>query len=99
MMRLLSEQRDLYAYLHDQTLRLANQGHTGIEIAEMIQLPPALDAAWHARGYYGSVSHNVKAVFSGISAGSTATRQTCGSTRRWRPPSDTPNASAASTPS
>ncbi|RZU53752.1 alkyl sulfatase BDS1-like metallo-beta-lactamase superfamily hydrolase [Krasilnikovia cinnamomea] len=63
MMRFLSEQRDLYAFLHDQTLRLLNQGHTGIEIAEMIQLPPALDAAWHARGYYGSVSHNVKAVY------------------------------------
>jgi alkyl sulfatase BDS1-like metallo-beta-lactamase superfamily hydrolase len=63
MMRFLSEQRDLYAYLHDQTLRLANQGHTGIEIAETIQLPPALGKAWHGRGYYGSVSHNVKAVY------------------------------------
>ncbi|GGJ49424.1 alkyl/aryl-sulfatase [Streptomyces brasiliensis] len=59
----LSEQRDLYGYLHDQTLRLANQGHTGIEIAEMLELPPALSRAWHARGYYGSVSHNVKAVY------------------------------------
>ncbi|MGV9657029.1 alkyl/aryl-sulfatase [Streptomyces koyangensis] len=59
----LSEQRDLYGYLHDQTLRLLNQGHTGIEIAEMIELPPRLAAAWHARGYYGSVSHNVKAIY------------------------------------
>jgi alkyl sulfatase BDS1-like metallo-beta-lactamase superfamily hydrolase len=59
----LSEQRDLYAYIHDQTLRLMNQGHTGIEIAEMMQMPPALERAWHARGYYGSVSHNVKAVY------------------------------------
>ncbi|WP_204071884.1 alkyl/aryl-sulfatase [Planotetraspora phitsanulokensis] len=59
----LSQQRDLYAYLHDQTLRLLNQGHTGLEIAEMMELPPALDRAWHARGYYGSVSHNVKAVY------------------------------------
>ncbi|TDD39738.1 MBL fold metallo-hydrolase [Actinomadura sp. KC06] len=59
----LSQQRDLYAYLHDQTLRLLNQGHTGIEIAEMIDLPPALAGAWHARGYYGSVSHNVKAIY------------------------------------
>jgi alkyl sulfatase BDS1-like metallo-beta-lactamase superfamily hydrolase len=63
MVDLLSEQRDMYAYLHDQTLRLINQGHTGPEIAEMIQLPPALDAAWHTRGYYGSVSHNVRAVY------------------------------------
>lgn len=59
----LGLQRDLYAYLHDQTLRLLNQGYTGIEIAEQLQLPPALDNAWHARGYYGSVSHNVKAVY------------------------------------
>ncbi len=59
----LTQQRDLYAYLHDQTLRLLNQGYTGLEIAEMIELPPALRAAWHARGYYGSVSHNVKAIY------------------------------------
>jgi alkyl sulfatase BDS1-like metallo-beta-lactamase superfamily hydrolase len=61
--RYLSEQSDLYAFLHDQTLRLLNQGHTGPEIAEMIQLPPGLEQAWHARGYYGSVSHNVKAIY------------------------------------
>ncbi|MEB3022070.1 alkyl/aryl-sulfatase [[Mycobacterium] crassicus] len=59
----LSLQRDLYAYLHDQTLRLLNQGYTGVEIAEQLELPPALERAWHARGYYGSVSHNVKAVY------------------------------------
>ena len=59
----LSLQRDLYAYLHDQTLRQLNQGYTGIEIAENFAMPPALDNAWHARGYYGSVSHNVKAVY------------------------------------
>ncbi|WP_327090246.1 MBL fold metallo-hydrolase [Nonomuraea sp. NBC_01738] len=59
----LNQQRDLYAYLHDQTLRMLNQGYTGSEIAEMIQLPPALEKSWHARGYYGSVSHNVKAIY------------------------------------
>jgi alkyl sulfatase BDS1-like metallo-beta-lactamase superfamily hydrolase len=59
----LGLQRDLYAYLHDQTLRMLNAGLTGIEIAEAIQLPPALERAWHARGYYGSVSHNVKAIY------------------------------------
>jgi alkyl sulfatase BDS1-like metallo-beta-lactamase superfamily hydrolase len=59
----LSLQRDMYAYLHDQTLRLLNQGYTGVEISEMFQMPPALEQAWHARGYYGSVSHNVKAVY------------------------------------
>ncbi|AZC12315.1 alkyl sulfatase dimerization domain-containing protein [Microbacterium sp. ABRD28] len=59
----LGEQRDLYAYLHDQTLRLLNRGLTGIEIAEQFRLPPVLERAWHARGYYGSVSHNVKAIY------------------------------------
>jgi len=59
----LSLQRDMYSYLHDQTLRLLNQGYTGVEIAEMFQMPPALEQAWHTYGYYGSVSHNVKAVY------------------------------------
>jgi alkyl sulfatase BDS1-like metallo-beta-lactamase superfamily hydrolase len=59
----LSLQRDLYAYLHDQTLRLLNKGYSGVEIAEMFQMPPALERAWHTHGYYGSVSHNVKAVY------------------------------------
>lgn len=39
---------------------MMNTGYTGIEIAEAIELPPALERAWHARGYYGSVSHDVK---------------------------------------
>ena len=59
----LSLQRDLYAYLHDQTLRQLNQGRTGIEIAETFAMPPALEKAWHTHGYYGSVNHNVKAVY------------------------------------
>ncbi|MGW4929293.1 alkyl/aryl-sulfatase [Agromyces sp. NPDC004153] len=61
--RFLSIQRDLYAYLHDQTLRMLNQGLTGAEIAEVIQLPPALERNWSTHGYYGSVSHNVKAIY------------------------------------
>ena len=59
----LSVQRDLYAYLHDQTLRHLNKGFTGTEIAESLQLPPALEKAWSTHGYYGSVSHNVKAIY------------------------------------
>ncbi|MCZ7588999.1 MAG: MBL fold metallo-hydrolase [Gaiella sp.] len=59
----LATQRDLYLYLHDQTLRLLNQGYTGPEIAELLELPPALEQQWHTRGYYGSVSHNVKAIY------------------------------------
>ncbi|WP_017571155.1 alkyl/aryl-sulfatase [Nocardiopsis halotolerans] len=59
----LTEQRDVYAYLHDQTLRLMNRGATGAEIAEELPLPPGLERAWSTRGYYGSISHNVKAVY------------------------------------
>lgn len=63
VLEFLSEQRDVYAYLHDQTLRMLNQGLTGLEIAERMLLPPALEKAWHTRGYYGSVSHNTKTVY------------------------------------
>ncbi len=59
----LEGQRDVYKYLHDQTLRLANLGYTPTEIAEKIKLPHALDQQWHTRGYYGTVSHNSKAVY------------------------------------
>lgn len=59
----LAMQRDMYLYLHDQTLRMINQGYTGTEIAEMLPLPPALEAQWHTHGYYGSVSHNIKAIY------------------------------------
>jgi alkyl sulfatase BDS1-like metallo-beta-lactamase superfamily hydrolase len=59
----LTEQRDLYAYLHDQTLRLLNKGYVGSEIAEMVELPPGLGRAWHTHGYYGSASHNIKAIY------------------------------------
>jgi len=59
----LSQQRDLYAYLHNETLLQLNNGHTGLEIAEDFKLPPSLDNVWSVRGYYGSVSHNVKAIY------------------------------------
>ncbi|MDA3646687.1 MBL fold metallo-hydrolase [Saccharopolyspora indica] len=59
----LAEQRDIYGYLHDQTLRLMNQGHTGSEIAEILELPPALNNAWATRGYYGSLNHNIKGIY------------------------------------
>ncbi|TLG15720.1 MBL fold metallo-hydrolase [Nocardia cyriacigeorgica] len=59
----LALQRDMYSYMHDQTLRLANRGLTGSEIAEELTLPPALDRVWANRGYYGSLSHNAKAIY------------------------------------
>jgi len=60
---MLKSQRDLYKYIHDQTLRLANEGYNMTEIAEMIELPAPLAKAWYNRGYYGSLNHDVKAVF------------------------------------
>ena len=59
----LEAQRDLYKHIHDQTLRYMNRGWRPAEIAEMIDLPPGLAERWSVRGYYGSVSHNVKAVY------------------------------------
>jgi alkyl sulfatase BDS1-like metallo-beta-lactamase superfamily hydrolase len=60
---LLEKQRDLYTYLHDQTLRLLNKGYTGPELAESIELPPSLAEEWHCREFYGSISHNTKAIY------------------------------------
>lgn len=60
---LIESQRDLYKYLHDQVLHLANSGYTMVEIAERIALPDAIGKKWHNRGYYGSVNHNAKAVY------------------------------------
>jgi len=59
----LQKQRDLYKYVHDQTLRLANHGQTPLEIAEDFKLPPSLEREWYTRGYYGTLSHNTKAIY------------------------------------
>lgn len=60
----LADQRDMYAFLNDRTLHLMNQGLTSVEIAEAIKtLPGALDQKWYTRGYYGSLSFNVRAVY------------------------------------
>lgn len=59
----LEAQRDLYKHIHDQTLRLMNRGWRPAELAEAIDLPPGLADRWSARGYYGTVNHNVKAVY------------------------------------
>jgi alkyl sulfatase BDS1-like metallo-beta-lactamase superfamily hydrolase len=59
----LAKHRDAYKYLHDQTVRLMNNGLTGVEIAEQLQLPDVLAREWYNRGYYGTMSHNSKAVY------------------------------------
>ncbi len=59
----LALQRDLYRFMHDQTLRFANHGLTAPEIAETLALPPEFLAHGHTRGYYGDLVHNAKAVY------------------------------------
>jgi alkyl sulfatase BDS1-like metallo-beta-lactamase superfamily hydrolase len=59
----LANQRDLYKYVHDQTIRMMNQGLGPIEIAEALTMPPGLENDWSARGYYGTISHDSKAVY------------------------------------
>ncbi|HEY2632055.1 MAG TPA: alkyl sulfatase dimerization domain-containing protein [Solirubrobacteraceae bacterium] len=63
ILRYLACHRDMYRYVHDQTLRLANRGFLPTEIAEQVKLPSALERNWSCRGYYGTVSHNVRAVY------------------------------------
>ena len=59
----LKKQRDLYKFIHDQSVRLLNHGLTPTEIAEKLQLSPSLANEWYSRGYYGTLSHNAKAVY------------------------------------
>jgi alkyl sulfatase BDS1-like metallo-beta-lactamase superfamily hydrolase len=59
----LRKQRDLYRYIHDQTMRHANHGLTPLEIAELIELPDEFRTEAHTTGYYGHLGHNVKAVY------------------------------------
>ena len=59
----LEKQRDTYKFIHDQTVRLMNQGYTPREIANSLELPGALSRDFHNQGYYGTVAHNAKAVY------------------------------------
>jgi linear primary-alkylsulfatase len=61
--RFLGKQRDIYKYIHDQSVRLMNAGYTPNEIADAIKLPEALRTNFSTRGYYGTVKHNAKAVY------------------------------------
>ena len=63
IVKLMKGQRDMYRYINDQTLRMANQGLTRDEIAANFKLPETLEKTWASRGYYGSVSHDVKATY------------------------------------
>jgi alkyl sulfatase BDS1-like metallo-beta-lactamase superfamily hydrolase len=60
---LLKKQRDMYKFINDQSLRLLNQGYTAADIAETLRMPASLEQEWSARGYYGTLRHNAKAVY------------------------------------
>jgi linear primary-alkylsulfatase len=60
---LLKKQRDMYKYINDQSLRLLNHGYTAAEIAETLRMPASLEQEWSARGYYGTLRHNARAVY------------------------------------
>ncbi len=59
----ITKHRDVYKYTHDQTVRLMNAGLTPREIADTVKLPKSLSENFGARGYYGDLRHNVKAVY------------------------------------
>jgi alkyl sulfatase BDS1-like metallo-beta-lactamase superfamily hydrolase len=61
----LEQQRDTYKFIHDQTVRLFNEGYTSREIAERLELPASLQGGFANRGYYGTLKHNAKAVYQG----------------------------------
>ncbi len=61
--RFLALQRDLYKYIHDQSVRLLNHGHLPGDIAETLKLPASLEQEWSARGYYGTLRHNARAIY------------------------------------
>ncbi len=59
----LEKQRDFYQYINDQTLRLMNQGYTIEEIGRMVKVPKSIAGEWYNSEFYGTVIHNVKAVY------------------------------------
>ena len=60
---MLTSQRDNYRFLHDQSVRLMNRGATMAEVAEGLEQPRTLADQWFNRGYYGTYSHNAKAIY------------------------------------
>ncbi|HAA9661153.1 TPA_asm: MBL fold metallo-hydrolase [Listeria monocytogenes] len=60
---MLIHQRDAYKYMHDQTLHYINKGLTAPEVAEIVKFPPSLEEKWYLRGYYGTLNHDIKAIY------------------------------------
>src|SRR5260370_23514438 len=75
----LANQRDLYKYVYDQTIRMMNQGLGPTEIAEALTMPPGLENDWSAHGYYGMISHDSKAVYQRYIGWDDGRRKSCDS--------------------
>jgi alkyl sulfatase BDS1-like metallo-beta-lactamase superfamily hydrolase len=59
----LANQRDTYRFLHDRALNLANQGQVMDELGNEPFFPKGLATDAASRGYYGTLSHNLRAVY------------------------------------
>lgn len=63
LINMLRKQRNLYKFIHDQTLNLINKGYTPNDLESHLRLPSNLADEWFNRGYYGSLSQNAKAIY------------------------------------
>ncbi|MCL9780677.1 MBL fold metallo-hydrolase [Vibrio sp. S4M6] len=59
----LANTRDMYKYVNDQTLHLADEGYTLNEIPAKLHVPASIANQWYNRGYYGTISHNARATY------------------------------------
>ena len=59
----LANQRDIYRYVHDRTLFLANRGATLHELADQTGEAPVQGRDFSTRDYYGTVNHGMKATY------------------------------------
>ncbi|GAA3548214.1 alkyl sulfatase dimerization domain-containing protein [Nocardioides daeguensis] len=78
--QLLTDQRDLLRYVHDEVLRLGYRGHACAEVVSLLQLPPALAVKWHARGYDSTLEAHARLLHPGEAGTSTPDPSP------WQPP-------------
>ena len=57
--------RDAIQFVHDQTVRLMNEGYYPDQIIEMIELPNSIQESPFLSEFYGTVRWSVKSIFNG----------------------------------
>ena len=65
VMETLTLYRDAIQYVHDQTIRLMNQGLYPDQIVEMIELPDEIANSPFLKEFYGTIRWSVKSIFNG----------------------------------